>query len=337
MSLVKQAIIEKEEFSYVPNENEKLNSNNKTKINQFDFEDEHHLENQTDNNICQDSKLSERDEWTNKIEYMLSVIGYVIDLGNCIRFPYVTYKNGGGAFLIPYFVFLILIGVPMMYLEMSIGQYFRVGNISLWSKVNPYMKGIGYASLLVVSYITLYYTTIIAYSVYYLLASFRSELPWSNCQNEWNTNDCLLRISNKIANSNHNNSKFVMLDNKTAVSPAEEYFNRHMLGIHRSQGIDDLGSIKLDVAICLAIVYILMYVCICKGVKSTGKAVYVTAVLPYIILIILLIHGLTLKGSMNGIYYFIVPSFTKLTDFDCWKDAAIQIFFTLGPGISNFN
>lgn len=82
-----------------------------------------------------------REQWNNKIEYMLSVIGYVVDLGNCVRFPYVTYKNGGGAFLIPYFVFLLLIGVPMMYLEMSIGQYCKVGNIKLWEKVNVYMKG----------------------------------------------------------------------------------------------------------------------------------------------------------------------------------------------------
>lgn len=82
-----------------------------------------------------------REQWNNKIEYMLSVIGYVVDLGNCVRFPYVTYKNGGGAFLIPYFMFLILIGVPMMYMEMSIGQYFKVGNIKLWGHVNAYMKG----------------------------------------------------------------------------------------------------------------------------------------------------------------------------------------------------
>lgn len=86
--------------------------------------------------------MDNRDQWSNKIEYMLSVIGYVVDLGNCIRFPYVTYKNGGGAFLLPYFTFLILIGVPMMYMEMSIGQYFHVGNISLWGKVNVYTKGI---------------------------------------------------------------------------------------------------------------------------------------------------------------------------------------------------
>lgn len=64
-----------------------------------------------------DEKLSpnveKREQWSNKVEYMLSVIGYVVDLGNCVRFPYVTYKNGGGAFLVPYLFFLALIGVKI--------------------------------------------------------------------------------------------------------------------------------------------------------------------------------------------------------------------------------
>lgn len=269
-----------------------------------------------------DENIHDRDQWDNKIEYMLSVIGYVVDLGNCVRFPYVTYKNGGGAFLIPYFVFLTLIGIPMMYMEMAIGQYFRVGNITLWGKVNVYMKGIGYASLLVVCYITLYYATIIAYSVFYLFASFRLQMPWSTCKNEWNSDKCIERI-------NEDNSSIV-----NRVSPAEEYYKRYMLGIHKSSGIDDLGSIKIDIALCLALVYLLMYICICKGVKSTGKAVYITATVPYIILVVLLIHGLTLSGSADGVSYFLTPSFKKLSDYECWKDAAIQIFFTLGPGIS---
>ena len=220
----------------------------------------------------------------------------------------------------------------MMYMEMSIGQYFRVGNIGLWGKVNKYTKGIGYSSLLVVSYITLYYSTIIAYAVYYLFASFRLIMPWSKCGNEWNTEDCVERIQDKFTYNSTLNTTTVFL-NKT-ISPAEEYFNRHMLAIHESKGIHDLGPIKLDLLACLIIVYALMYICICKGVKGTGKAVYVTATLPYLILIFLLIHGLTLKGSLNGVYYFLMPSFSKLHEFSCWKDAAIQIFFTLGPGIS---
>ena len=66
-----------------------------------------------------------------------------------------------------------------------------------------------------------------------------------------------------------------------------------------SNGIAEIGGIKLDLAFCLAGVYALMYICICKGVRSTGKAVYVTATLPYAILIFLLIHG-KLKLIINN-------------------------------------
>lgn len=78
------------------------------------------------------SPTLQRDLWTNKVEFLLSVIGYVVDLGkkinenlyidfacslgNVWRFPYVCYENGGGAFLIPYTIFLCLIGIPMMYI-----------------------------------------------------------------------------------------------------------------------------------------------------------------------------------------------------------------------------
>lgn len=189
---------------------------------------------------------------------------------------------------------------------------------------------------MVVIYITLYYSTIIAYSVFYLFASFRNEMPWSSCNNEWNTPDCLERVAKSFNNTNDFTLRKMNLTKlpTTVVSPAEEYFNRHMLNIHMSNGLHDLGTIKFDLALCLAFVYILMYLCIFRGVKGTGKAVYVTATLPYIILIFLLIHGVSLEGSGNGIYYFIVPTFEKLFDFECWRDAAIQIFFTLGPGIS---
>lgn len=158
-------------------------------------------------------------------------------------------------------------------------------------------------------------------------------MPWSSCNNDWNTENCLERIRT-LVKKDVNHTLNMTLQSLHPVSPAEEYYNRYMLGIHKSTGIDDLGPIKFDLTFCLAIVYLLMYICICKGVKGTGKAVYVTATLPYIILLFLLVHGLTLPGSANGVSYFLTPSFDKLTNFECWKDAAIQIFFTLGPGIS---
>ena len=175
----------------------------------------------------------------------------------------------------------------------------------------------------------------IAYSVFYLFASFRDQMPWSTCNNTWNTDKCAQRIGNVSLNLDLNSSyqNISSMNNEfETVSPSEEYFNRYMLGVHKSKGIDDLGPIKVDLGLCLAAVYILMYFCIRNGVKSTGKAVYITATLPYIILVVLLFHGVTLEGSLSGVYYFLVPNYSKLYDYQCWKDAAIQIFFTLGPG-----
>ncbi len=213
----------------------------------------------------------------------------------------------------------------MMYLEMSISQFFQVGNIRLWQEVNPYMKGIGYSSLLVVCYITLYYTTIIAYSVYYLFDSIVDPLPWSTCNNAWNTQDCRLNVFKNVTESS-------LPSNSTSKTPAEEYFNNNVLGIDKSAGIHDLGPVKYDLTAYLALVYFTMYLCICNGVKGTGKAVYVTAILPYVILVVLLVHGIGLEGSADGVYFFLMPNFSKLLDFGCWSDAAVQVFFTLGPG-----
>ncbi|CAF1399401.1 unnamed protein product [Rotaria sordida] len=280
-----------------------------------------------------------RDLWTNKVEFLLSVIGYVVDLGNVWRFPYTCYENGGGAFLIPYIIFLCLLGIPMLYLELFLGQFYHCGNITLWGRIAPSMKGIGIASFLIVTAVTLFYTTIIAHAVFYLLASCRAIMPWSLCTHSWNTPLCSERlrkepINNQTIQENCFNRTTLLCINESKISSAEEYYNIFVLGINRSKGLTDLGYIKIDLLLCLILIFILMYICIYRGVKSTGKAVYVTAILPYIVLIILLVQGLTLEGSQNGVSYFLKPTFEKLKDLKVWYSAANQIFFTLGSGLS---
>ncbi len=76
--------------------------------------------------------------------------------------------------------------------------------------------------------------------------------------------------------------------------------------------IDNLGAPKVDLLVCLAGIYCLLYVILFRGIRSTGKVVYVTALLPYVVMFILLIRGVMLEGAVDGIYYYLVPNMTKL-------------------------
>uniref|UniRef100_A0A3Q3XCC2 Transporter n=1 Tax=Mola mola TaxID=94237 RepID=A0A3Q3XCC2_MOLML len=82
-------------------------------------------------------KLQEKDKWASKTEFILAVAGHIIGLGNVWRFPYLCYKNGGGAFLIPYILFFFICGTPIFFMETSLGQYTREGGITGWRKICP--------------------------------------------------------------------------------------------------------------------------------------------------------------------------------------------------------
>ncbi|KAL4224062.1 hypothetical protein ACF0H5_017519 [Mactra antiquata] len=263
----------------------------------------------------------ERETWGSKLDFLLSVTGFAVDLGNVWRFPYICYKNGGGAFLIPYFFMLIFLGLPLFYMELALGQFHRSGAVVIWKQLCPMFTGVGIGIIFVATYVGMYYNTIIAWALYYLIASCRYEVPWASCDNEWNTPHCF-----SIAKGNRS-----LINNETIPS-ALEYFQFSVLESHRSTGIDDIGGIKWSLCLCLIGVMLLVYFALWKGIKSSGKAVWVTATVPYVVLLVLLIRGATLPGAEVGIRYFFTPVWDKLFEVGVWIDAAAQIFFSLGPG-----
>ncbi|KAL3856701.1 hypothetical protein ACJMK2_011425 [Sinanodonta woodiana] len=168
----------------------------------------------------------------------------------------------------------------------------------------------------------MYYNTIIAWAVYYTFASFRSEVPWARCNNEWNTNTCVSAVEG------FNKS----LINNSSTLAASEYYLYSALEIQKSTGIDNLGGVKWSLCLCLLAVFVIVYFSMWKGIQSSGKAVWITATVPYVVLTILLVRGCTLDGALNGIQYYITPKWERLSDPEVWIDAAAQIFFSLGPG-----
>ncbi|KAI4820164.1 hypothetical protein KUCAC02_028149 [Chaenocephalus aceratus] len=267
------------------------------------------------------TQTDSRDKWSKKMDFLLSVIGFAVDLGNVWRFPYVCYQNGGGAFLIPYVLMAIFGGVPLFYMELALGQFHRTGAISIWKHICPIFKGIGYAICVIALYVSFYYNTIIAWALFYFYHSFSTVLPWTNCDNVWNTPDC----------TNYFGTDNVTWTNSSR-SPAEEFYTRNVLEIHKSSGLRDVGGVRWQLMLCLFLIFTIVYFSLWKGVKTSGKVVWVTATLPYIVLFILLIRGATLPGAWRGVVFYLKPQWGKLLETRVWVDAAAQIFFSLGPG-----
>ncbi|XP_070204647.1 sodium-dependent dopamine transporter-like [Littorina saxatilis] len=275
-----------------------------------------------------EDQVDDRENWGNKMDFLLSVIGYAVDLANVWRFPYLCYKNGGGAFLVPYFSVLLLGAMPVFFMELSMGQFHRQGPLCVW-KMAPMFKGIGMASCFMAYVVAFYYNVVIGWSFLYLFSSFSSApLPWTSCSNEWNSDRCWeggwTDANNTPANRTYNKN--------TSLTSTLEFFERGVLSVHKSKGLDDLGQVRWQLVLCTLLTFCMLYFCLWKGVKTTGKVVYVTATMPYIILTILLVRGVTLPGAGDGIKFFITPHLDKLADPGVWIDAAIQIFFSVGAG-----
>ncbi|KAK3789631.1 hypothetical protein RRG08_050073 [Elysia crispata] len=330
-----------------------------------------------------------REQWTRSLDFILSLIGYAVGVSNLWRFPYLVLRNGGGAFLIPFFFFLFLCGIPLFYLEVCLGQFSGISSMFVW-KVCPLFKGLGFGMVIVSGMACIYYNAVLSWVIYYLINSFQSQLPWSHCGHWWNTDLCIkyrgmqpdnanaslgINISlasniSQLTNFNQNrssetvwksisdislsspndtvyaynsslNKSFTGLGEIRYRSAAEEFWQFNVL--RKTSGLEDLGSLQIHTAICLLTAWLLVCLCLIRGIKSLGCVVYVTVLLPYILLTIFLVRGLMLPGALDGIVFYLKPNFSKLTSITVWVEACVQVFYSLGPAwgglitMSSFN
>ncbi|XP_043457634.1 inactive sodium-dependent neutral amino acid transporter B(0)AT3 isoform X2 [Prionailurus bengalensis] len=249
----------------------------------------------------------ERPSWDNRLQYLLSCIGFAVGLGNIWRFPYLCQTYGGGAFLIPYLVALVLEGIPLFHIELAIGQHLRTGSVGVWKAVSPYLGGVGLGCLTVSFLVSMYYNTVLTWVLWYFLNSFQNPLPWGSCPLDLNRTGFEAECQ--------------------ASSPVGYFWYRRTLNI--TADISDSGSIQWRLLACLAASWGVVYLCVIRGIESTGKAIYFTALFPYLVLTIFLIRGLSLPGAVKGLTYLFTPDVRILQSPRVWLDAATQIFFSL--------
>ncbi|XP_019758267.1 sodium- and chloride-dependent transporter XTRP3 isoform X1 [Dendroctonus ponderosae] len=246
--------------------------------------------------------------WSGKIQFFLTIIGYSVGLGNIWRFPYLCQQNGGGAFLIPVAVMLILEGIPLFLIELGIGQKMRLGSLGVWNTIHPWLGGIGISSCLVTFFVALYYNVIITWCFYYLFNSFRLELPWQNCPFDPLTNQTVAECEK---------------------SSATAYF-WYRVTLDASPSIDAGGTPKWWIVLCLLLAWIVVFFIVMKGIQSSGKVVYFTSIFPYLVLTIFFIEGMTLKGAGAGLAHMLKPKVHMLKEPKVWLDAATQVFYSFG-------
>ncbi len=117
------------------------------------------------------SDENSRQQWNSKIGFILSAVGSAVGLGNIWRFPYVLYENGGGGFLIPYFIAIFTAAIPLLILEYTLGSKYRGSAPMVFAKINRKYEWVGWLPTFISFFIILYYSSIISWALNYLLLS----------------------------------------------------------------------------------------------------------------------------------------------------------------------
>ena len=288
----------------------------------------------------------EKQKWSNDKELLLALISMSVGLGNVWRFPYIAYENGGGAFLIPYFIVVTFISRPLYFLESCLGQFSGYSSVKLWNMV-PLFRGIGICQVISCVYVTSYYTSIIGLAAYYFVMSFQSELPWNSCNPDvqlWDgvvcsdstTSDSTSKAiefgSNNIINE-RTAMTVISVNNTTitVISPAEEYLVYEVLK-EKETIVDGIGLPDANLTSCLAVMFFLLFISMSKGAASTGKAAYFNALFPYVVMLILMVKTFTLPGAWDGVKFLFVPQWEDLLNMSVWYNALMQSFYSLGIG-----
>lgn len=259
-------------------------------------------------------KMSRREKFSN-CGFFWNSLGLAVGVGNILRFPYKLEEHDGLPFLIAYFFMFFLVGLPMLIIENSLGQYSGQGPTKVFGQMVPGFRGLGYSMLFVRMLVNTYSPVVMAWSLYYFGVTIGSvltqnDLPWTGCNNSWNTDDCSL----------------------DTIMPAQQYFQRNTLN---TQG--EWSWSVLFLAFTLFLSWLAAFFILFWGAKSMELASWPAVIIPYFVLGAMIFYPACASLDYGG-FGFMFKSLTwydflwKMVDIKLWADAASQIIFSLGIG-----
>ncbi|MCK4887124.1 MAG: sodium-dependent transporter [Planctomycetes bacterium] len=123
--------------------------------------------------------LERRENWGSRGGFVLAAVGSAVGLGNIWRFPYEAYSNGGGAFLIPYIIAMVVVGIPMLIMEFSLGHFTQLAAPGAFRQVSKRSEFVGWWPIILCCIIVCYYSVVLAWCLNYLVFSFYQVVPWA--------------------------------------------------------------------------------------------------------------------------------------------------------------
>lgn len=242
----------------------------------------------------------ERETWSSRAAFIVAAVGSAIGFGNVWRFPSLAYQYGDGAFFIPYILALVFIGIPVLILETSIGQFYQTGDAGAFGNINKRARGLGLASVVCSFVLNSYYSALLAWVCRMFIYSIMgSDGRWRNLEK---------------------------------ASDAYDWFLNEVTGMKTLRPGLVPTRIVWENLLCLLFVWAVVFVCLAFGVKWTGRVAYITVGLPLLILIVLVVRAATLEGAGDGVRKYIGGWNVNVlsTRGEVWSVAVTQIFFSIG-------
>lgn len=238
--------------------------------------------------------MKEREHWKNRSMFIMAAIGSAIGLGNLWRFPYIAAQNGGGAFLVPYFIALVSAGIPLMIIEYGLGVRSQASaNIALGA-IRPVFRYVGWMAILGAFVINIYYCVVMGWTWCYLFDALSID-TWAK-----------------------------------DVAASKDHFFNSLLAV--SDNPFHFGGIRWPIFAGLVATWLAIWAIIKGGLGRVGKVLLYTVPLPVVLVLILFVRGLTLPGASEGLNYYLSPDWARLLDHRVWLAAYGQIFFSLSVG-----
>ncbi|WP_290745107.1 sodium-dependent transporter [Fibrobacter sp. UBA4309] len=243
-----------------------------------------------------------RENWGSKIGVILAVAGSAVGLGNFLRFPVQAATNGGGAFIIPYLIAFLLLGIPLAWMEWTLGRYAgRQGYGTapstlhiIFGKKKPWAKHLGSIGLLPPIFIVFYYVFIQSWILAFAYYSLTGKLMEVTAQGSAAVTQFF--------------GDFIML--KTCVGPVPVAIIFFLVTFACNMVVLSFG--------------------VRKGIERANK---ICMPILLILGIILVVRVLTLPDIGKGLAFMWNPNFSELANPKVWMAAAGQVFFTMSLGM----